>query len=279
MDQKIFRKIKPVTSSTRGLKLIKKPVLWSKKYIKTLVDLLPSKSGRNNTGSITLQHKGGGHKRLYRGLDFFRKDTYGIVQGLEYDPYRRAFIARVYNKDSNKFSYILAPKNLIGGSIIKSGIDADIRVGHALPLSKIPVGSLIHNVCLKEKGKAIYARAAGMYAQLIQKAKGFGRIRFRSGEQRLVPVTAVATLGVVSNENVKLIRLGKAGRSRWKGRRPSVRGVAMNPVDHPHGGGEGKTSGGRPSVTPWGKPARGPKTTRSVSKFIVVSRKKKKKFK
>ncbi len=273
MDTKVFKNIKPITSSTRGLKLIKKPAFWSKKYLKNLVDRLPIRSGRNNTGSITIGRRGGGHKKLYRFLDFYRKDLCGIVQGLEYDPYRRAFLSRVYDKTSNTFSYILAPKNLIPGSIIKSGINADIRLGHALPLSKIPVGSLIHNVCLKEKGKAVYVRAAGMYAQLIQKAKGYGRIRFRSGEQRLVPVTAVATLGVVSNENVKLIRLGKAGRSRWKGKRPRVRGVAMNPVDHPHGGGEGKTSGGRPSVTPWGKPARGPKTTRSFNKFVVVSRK------
>jgi large subunit ribosomal protein L2 len=273
MDFNVFKNIKPVTSSTRGLKLTKNPVFWSKKYVKTLVDLLPSRSGRNNTGCISLRHRGGGHKKLYRAVDFYRKDTCGIVQGIEYDPYRKAFLGRLFDKTSNKFSYILAPKNLIVGSIIKSGSDADIRLGHALPLSKIPVGSLVHNICVKKGGKAIYVRAAGMYAQLIQKANGFGRIRFRSGEQRLVSVTATATLGVVSNENVKLIRLGKAGRSRWKGRRPSVRGVAMNPIDHPHGGGEGKTSGGRPSVTPWGKPARGPKTSRSTNKFVVVSRK------
>jgi large subunit ribosomal protein L2 len=272
MDLKIFKKIKPVTPSCRGLKIIKKPFLWTKKYLKNLVGLFPRKSGRNSTGRITIRHKGGGHKRLYRMVDFFRKDSCGIVQGLEYDPFRKAFIARIFNNEKKNFSYILAPKNLCVGSFVSSGENADFRIGHALPISKIPAGTLIHNLSVVKNKKGIYARAAGTYAQLIQKAKGYGRIRMCSGEQRLVPLSAFATLGVVSNENAKLCRLGKAGRSRWKGIRPSVRGVAMNPVDHPHGGGEGKTSGGRPSVTPWGKPAKGPKTTHSTNRLVIVSR-------
>jgi large subunit ribosomal protein L2 len=197
-----------------------------------------------------------------------------VVEGIEYDPFRTAFLARIYNHVRNDYFYIIAPKNLWVGSLINSGKKADIRIGHSMPLSQIPVGSLVHNLSVMPKKKGQIARAAGTFVQLIQKTKDYGRVRFPSGEQRLVPIDSYATLGIVSNENKWLESVGKAGRSRWKNRRPKVRGVAMNPVDHPHGGGEGKTSGGRPSVTPWGKPTRGPKTSRSRNPFVLVARKK-----
>jgi large subunit ribosomal protein L2 len=270
----IYKKIKPVTPALRGLKIVVKPVSLTKKSLKNQKLFIVRKSGRNNTGSITIRHKGNGQKRLYRMVDFCRKTSYGIVQALEYDPYRKAFLARIFNNRTKNFFYVLAPKNICVGSVIDSGVKAEIKLGHALPFSKIPVGSLVHNVSVSKEKIGQYVRAAGTYGQLLQKTKTYGRIRLSSGEQRFVPLTASATLGVVSNENAKLGTIGKAGRSRWKGIRPSVRGVAMNPVDHPHGGGEGKTSGGRPSVTPWGKPTRGPKTSRSSNKFIIVSRKK-----
>jgi large subunit ribosomal protein L2 len=196
------------------------------------------------------------------------------VEAIEYDPFRTAYLARIYNNREKKHSYILAPKNLCVGSLVRSGSEAEIKLGHALPLSRIPVGSLLHNLSTSEGKRGQYCRAAGTYAQLIQKTKNFARVRLVSGEQRLITLNAYASLGVISNENISLNTIGKAGRSRWYGRRPHVRGVAMNPIDHPHGGGEGKTSGGRPSVTPWGKPTKGPKTSRSRNSLILVPRKK-----
>lgn len=274
--QKLFlKKIRPVTPSQRGLKLLDKSFLWKKKYIKTKTFGISKKGGRNHLGHITAFHRGGGHKKLYRTIDFERSEPVGVVQGHEYDPYRNAFLARVYNYVDKKHFYILSPKNLFVGSLVHSGQTAEIKVGHSLPLRRIPVGALIHNVAVKASKKGQIARAAGVYAQVIQKTKTYARVRLCSGEQRLIPLEASATLGVVSNENQKLVTLGKAGRSRWKGLRSHVRGVAMNPVDHPHGGGEGKTSGGRPSVTPWGKPTKGPKTSRSRNLLIVVPRNKK----
>jgi large subunit ribosomal protein L2 len=270
----MFKKIKPVTPSQRGLKLLEKSFLSKKKPLKQKRKGLKNQAGRSKDGFITVSHRGGGHKKLYRCVDFFRQSTSGIVQEIEYDPFRSAFIARVYNSELKTYSYILAPKNLYVGSIVQSGENAEIKVGHSLPLRRIPVGSLIHNLSVAKNGKGKIARSAGAFAQVIQKIRNFARIRICSGEQRLVPLDSNASLGVVSNENRKLTTLGKAGRSRWKNRRPHVRGVAMNPVDHPHGGGEGKTSGGRPSVTPWGKPTKGPKTSRSRNSLIVVPRKK-----
>jgi len=230
--------------------------------------------GRNHSGKITSYQRGGGHKKLYRQIDFKRITSKGVVEGIEYDPYRTAYLARVYDPKLNYHFYIIAPKNLFCGSFVNSGKAADIQLGHSLPLEKIPVGALIHNVAPVFKKRGQIARAAGACAQLIQKTKHFARLRLMSGEQRLFPLSAYATLGVVSNENNKLVSLGKAGRNRWKNRRPYVRGVAMNPVDHPHGGGEGKTSGGRPSVTPWGKPTIGPRTSSSRNPFRIITRKK-----
>lgn len=270
-----FKKIRPVTPSLRGVKLLERNHFSQKKPLKSKTFGVKNKAGKNNFGRITAYHRGGGHKKLYRQIDFQRITTSGIVDSIEYDPFRTSSIARVYNSKLKTHSYILAPKNLFVGSLIQSGLDSDIKIGHSLPLQKIPVGSLIHNLSLSKNQKGKIARAAGTYAQVIQKIKNYARIRICSGEQRLVPLDSIATLGVVSNEDLKLIKLGKAGRSRWRNRRPYVRGVAMNPVDHPHGGGEGKTSGGRPSVTPWGNPTKGPKTSRSRNSFILVSRREK----
>lgn len=274
MQELYLKKVRPVTSSLRGLRLFQRPFLRVKKFIKKKTSGLQTCGGRNHKGKITAFHRGGGHKKLYRNVDFYRLSGQGIVEGIEYDPFRTAFLARIYDFEKKDHFYILAPKNLREGAIINSGKTAEISLGHSLPLSLIPVGSLLHNLSIGPKQKGQIARAAGTYVQLIQKTKDYGRVRFPSGEQRLVPIRSSATLGVVSNENHQLTLLGKAGRSRWKGRRPHVRGVAMNPVDHPHGGGEGKTSGGRPSVTPWGKPTKGPKTSRSRNPKIIVSRKK-----
>ena len=267
-----FKSQRPNTPSQRGLKLLQRSFLWRKKALKSKTLGFHRKKGRNHLGQITAFHRGGGHKKRFRVIDFDRKTTSGIVEGIEYDPFRNAFLGRVYNPTLKSHSYILAPKNLFVGSWIKSGSDADIQLGHSLPLSKIPVGSLLHNLATSFTKSGQISRAAGTYSQLIQKTKDYARIRISSGEQRLLPLQAYATLGIVSNENLKLTTWGKAGRSRWKNWRPHVRGVAMNPVDHPHGGGEGKTSGGRPSVTPWGKPTKGPKTSRSRNPLIVVSR-------
>jgi len=274
MENLLFKKIKPITSPQRALKIIKKPKLWTNKPIKQKTHFLVRKVGRNHKGHITAYHRGGGHKKLYRNVDFQRLDTYGIVEAIEYDPFRTAYLARIYNNREKKHSYILAPKNLCVGSLVRSGSEAEIKLGHALPLSRIPVGSLLHNLSTSEGKRGQYCRAAGTYAQLIQKTKNFARVRLVSGEQRLITLNAYASLGVISNENISLNTIGKAGRNRWYGRRPHVRGVAMNPIDHPHGGGEGKTSGGRPSVTPWGKPTKGPKTSRSRNSLILVPRKK-----
>lgn len=274
MIESIFKKIKPITSSLRRLKLLQRPFLSKKKFLKTQTVGFQRSFGRNSFGRITSKHRGGGHKRLYRMIDFERKLTKGVVEAIEYDPFRTAFIARLFDFERKTHSYIIAPKNLFCGSFVSSGGLADIQLGNSLPLEKIPVGSIVHNLASAPNGKGQIARAAGTFAQLIQKTRRYARLRLMSGEQRLFSLNSFATLGTVSNENLKLLNLGKAGRNRWKNWRPHVRGVAMNPVDHPHGGGEGKTSGGRPSVTPWGKPTKGPKTSASKNPLIVVSRKK-----
>lgn len=273
MLEHIFKKTQPVTPSLRSLKLLQKPFLWKNKFLKTQTKSIQRSYGRNNFGRITVKHRGGGHKRLYRKLNFNRRDIKGVVEGIEYDPFRTSFIARLYDFDMKRHSYILAPKNLFCGSFVNSGRFADIQLGNSLPLEKIPVGSIVHNVACTANKKGQIARAAGTFAQLIQKTRRYARLRLMSGEQRLFTLDSPATLGTVSNDNCKLVSLGKAGRNRWKNWRPHVRGVAMNPIDHPHGGGEGKTSGGRPSVTPWGKPTKGPKTSSSKNPLIVVSRK------
>jgi len=270
----ILKKINPTTSSLRELVLLDKSFLSKRNPIKLNTKGLINCGGRNNLGRITNFHKGGGHKKLYRKIDFLRKELTGIVFSIDYDPNRTAHIASIFLKEKKCFFYIIAPKGLKIGDIIKSGLNANIKIGHSLLLDKIPVGSFIHNIGLKPYQKGQIARAAGNYAQLIQKNQEYAKIKLRSGEQRFISLNCIATLGTVSNENHNLISLGKAGRSRWLNNKPIVRGVAMNPVDHPHGGGQGKTSGGRPSSTPWGKPTKGQPTVISKNKLIVITRKK-----
>lgn len=237
-------------------------------------------SGRNNTGRITVRHQGGGHKRQYRVIDFKRnKDgVRGVIKTIEYDPNRSANISLVQYEDGVK-TYILAPKGIQVGQEIMSGEDVDIKVGNALPLTNIPVGTFVHNIELKPGKGGQLARSAGASAQVLAKEGKYVLVRLNSGENRLVLATCRATVGTVGNEQHELIRVGKAGRSRWKGKRPSVRGSVMNPNDHPHGGGEGRTPIGMPSpVTPWGKPTLGLKTRKNnkrSDKLIVRRRKKK----
>jgi large subunit ribosomal protein L2 len=270
-----LKKINPTTPSQRNLIKIKGTPLRKKPLIKTKILGLKNSSGRNNLGKITAFHKGGGHKQKYRKIDFHRKnDSVGIIASIEYDPNRNSNIASVYSFSTNSYYYIIAPKNLSVGDIIKSGSNAEPKIGHSLPISKIPVGSFIHNVSVKSNQKAQIARSAGTFCQLIEKTSKQGRIRLNSGEQRFLSINCLATIGIVSNDFFFLTTVGKAGRSRWLNKRPKVRGVAMNPIDHPHGGGEGKTSGGRTSVSPWGKPTKGGKTSRSVNNLIIVKRNK-----
>lgn len=282
---------RPTSPSQRHWRFYKELNLWSKKPLKSKSKKEKSKNGRNNSGSITVGRKGGGNKRLYRILDDSRENQEGVVIGTEYDPYRTSFISRVYNYLSGEYFYILSPKKMLKGSVVESSTfkskKVEVRLGNALYLKEIPSGSLVHNIGYVGGSKGAgsvglygpvgqYVRSAGGFGHLIEKKEGLGRLRLSSGEVRLIPLSSVCTLGSLSNEKFHLGCRGKAGRSRWLGNRPKVRGVAMNPVDHPHGGGEGKTSGGRRcSVTPWGKPTKGPKTSRSKNKMVVEKRKKK----
>jgi large subunit ribosomal protein L2 len=271
----IQKKIKPITPSQRQTVLFKKNLTKSLP-IKKLIKGFQRANGRNNQGKITVRHRGGGHKRLYRQIEFNRINIEGQVQAISYDPNRSANIAHLHNIENKKDFYILAPEGLKMHQQIQSGETSELKIGNALPLKNIPIGSYIHNISLKPKGKGQLIRSAGTSAQLLQKLNNkYAKIRLSSGEQRLVLLTCYATLGIVSNINHKKIKLGKAGRSRWLNKRPHVRGVAMNPVDHPHGGGEGKTSGGRPSVSPQGRITKG-QPTRSKKKknqLIIQSRK------
>lgn len=269
-----LKKFSPTTPSKRNLirlnqaKLAKKPLLKNKIYG------FKNNSGKNFTGQITTYHRGGGHKKKYRQINFYRiQDSVGIIMSIEYDPFRTANIASVYDFVQKKYFYIIAPKNLNVGDIVKSGKYAEPMLGNSLPLDKIPLGSFIHNVSVKTNQKAQLSRAAGTFSQLIEKTSNSCRIKVSSGEQRYISSNCFATIGIVSNEFLFLTTTGKAGRSRWLNRRPIVRGVAMNPIDHPHGGGEGKTSGGRSSVTPWGKPTKSGKTSRSKNTSIIIKRK------
>ena len=227
-----------------------------------------------------MRRQGGGHKRLYRKIDFKRSkmDMDATVLRLEYDPNRTAFIALIEYKDGEK-SYILAPQRLAEGDRIISSKKADVKPGNAMPLRVMPVGTIIHNVELKPGKGGQIARSAGTYAQLVGRDSGYAQVRLKSGEMRMIHQDCLATVGAVSNPDHMNINLGKAGRKRWLGKRPQVRGVAMNPVDHPHGGGEGRTSGGRHPVTPWGKPTKGARTrsNKATDKFIIRSRHAKKK--
>ena len=271
---------KPVNSSTRQLIQIDFSELSKVQSPKSLAKGLSKVGGRNNHGRLTAFRKGGGHKRRYRLVDFKRNELVkGKVSSIQYDPNRSSFIAHVVSQSSEtkKHFYILAPQGLKVGDMIESGINVPRRIGNTLPLRNIPVGTLIHNIELKPGAGGKYARAAGSFGTLLQHVDDkYGLVRLKSGEQRLVPIDCCATIGVVSNPDHHNVSLSKAGRSRWLGRRPVVRGVAMNPVDHPHGGGEGKTSGGRPSVSPWGKLTKGPRTRnrKKNSKLILQSRRK-----
>jgi large subunit ribosomal protein L2 len=270
-----LKKYVPVTPSSRELVLVDKSSLWKGRPEKKLTFGLSKTGGRNNYGRITTRHIGGGHKKLYRIIDFSRKkvDIEAVVERIEYDPNRTAFIALIVYADGER-SYIICPDGLKEGDSIVSGKQSDIKVGNALPFLYIPVGTIVHNIEIKPGTGGKLARSAGSYAQLVSKDGGYAQIRMNSGEIRLVSVDSYATIGYVSNLDHKNVNYGKAGRKRWLGVRPTVRGVAMNPIDHPHGGGEGRTSGGRHPVTPWGKPTKGKKTRKNkfTSVFIVKSR-------
>jgi large subunit ribosomal protein L2 len=261
-----LKSFNPTTPGRRGLVLVDRSGLWKGKPERSLTEGLKSMGGRNNHGRITARRRGGGHKRRYRIIDFKRLkyDMEATVERLEYDPNRTAFIALVKYSDGD-LSYILAPQRLRAGDKVISGKAVDIKPGNAMPMQSIPVGTIIHNIEMKVGKGGQIARSAGTYAQIIGKDQGYAQLRLSSGELRLVRAECMATIGAVSNPDQQNIKLGKAGRKRWLGKRPQVRGVAMNPIDHPHGGGEGRTSGGRHPVTPWGKPTKG-KRTRSNKK-------------
>jgi large subunit ribosomal protein L2 len=256
-----LKTFKPTTPGQRQLVLVDRSELHKGDPIKTLTEGLRQKGGRNNYGRITVRWRGGGHKRRYRLVDFRRKkfDMAATVERLEYDPNRTAFIALIKYEDG-ELSYILAPQRLQPGDKVVSGDRADIKPGNAMPLKNVPVGTIVHNVELKPGRGGQIARAAGSYVQLVGRDAGLALLRMSSGEVRMVRTECMATIGAVSNPDQQNVSIGKAGRNRWKGRKPSVRGVAMNPIDHPHGGGEGRTSGGRHPVTPWGKSTKGKKT-------------------
>jgi large subunit ribosomal protein L2 len=251
----------PVTASLRGTVLIDRAELWKGKPVKGLTEGKNSSGGRNNHGRITSRFRGGGHKQAYRIVDFKRRkyDVAATVERLEYDPNRTAFIALIKYADG-ELAYILAPQRLKVGDPVVSGTRVDIKPGNAMPLAAIPVGTIIHNIELKVGAGGKMARSAGTFAQLVGKDQGYAQIKLTSGELRIVRAECMATIGAVSNADHQNQQIGKAGRSRWLGRKPHNRGVVMNPVDHPHGGGEGRTSGGRHPVTPWGKPTKGYKT-------------------
>ncbi len=270
-----LKKYKPTTPGQRGLVLIDRADLYKGRPEKTLTQGLTKKGGRNNTGRITARRIGGGSKKLYRIVDFKRRkwDMPATVERIEYDPNRTAFIALVKYEDG-ELNYVIAPQRLAVGDTIIAGAKVDIRPGNAMPLSGMPIGTIIHNVEMKPLKGGQIARSAGSYAQFVGRDGGYAQIRLGSGELRLVRQECMATVGAVSNSDHSNQNFGKAGRTRWKGKRPSVRGVAMNPIDHPHGGGEGRTSGGRNPVTPWGKPTKGPRTrnNKTTDKLIIRSR-------
>lgn len=268
---------KPTSPGMRGRVITRRDGLWKGKPWKALTEGMKRIGGRNNAGRTTVWHRGGGHKRVYRKVDFKRQlwDVTGNVERIEYDPNRSARIALVDYGETHKKAYIIAPDGLKPGDVVQAGPSAGIQLGNALPLSSMPIGTIVHNVEMVPKRGGQLARAAGTHATLLKKGEdGYALIKLSSGEQRKVLNGCMATVGTVSNKDHSNRKLGKAGAKRWLGRRPVVRGVAMNPIDHPHGGGEGKTSGGRPSVTPWGKPTKGKRTRNNprTDKFIQLSR-------
>jgi large subunit ribosomal protein L2 len=256
-----LRQYNPVTASLRGTVLIDRSELWKGKPVKGLTEGQHSSGGRNNHGRITSRFRGGGHKQAYRVVDFKRRkfDVPATVERLEYDPNRTAFIALIKYQDGEQ-SYILAPQRLKVGDQVIAGARVDIKPGNAMPLGAIPVGTIIHNVEMKVGAGGKLARSAGTYAQLVGKDAGYAQIKLMSGELRVVRAECIASIGAVSNPDNMNQKLGKAGRMRWMGFKPHNRGVVMNPVDHPLGGGEGRSSGGRHPVSPWGQPAKGYKT-------------------
>jgi large subunit ribosomal protein L2 len=269
----------PTSPSRRQLVLVDRSGLWKGGPVKALTEGRVERAGRNNHGHITTRRRGGGHKRVYRVIDFKRAkfDVPATVERLEYDPNRSAFIA-LLTYDDGEQSYILAPQRLAVGDKVISGDKVDVKPGNAMRLANMPIGTIVHNVEMKLGKGGQMARSAGCYAQLAGRDVGYAILRLNSGETRMVRAECMATVGAVSNPDHANINIGKAGRNRWLGKRPSVRGVAMNPFDHPHGGGEGRTSGGRHPVTPWGKGTKGTKTRSNAAtdKYILRNRTKKK---
>ena len=263
----------PTSPGRRQLVLVDRSELHKGKPVKALTEGLTKSGGRNNRGRITARRIGGGAKRLYRKVDFKRNrwDDPATVTRFEYDPNRTAFIALVEYKNGDQ-SYIIAPQRMSVGDVVVTSENAPIKPGNVLPLKKIPVGTIIHNIEFKPEKGGQMVRAAGAYAQLVGRDSGYAQIKLTSGELRMVLDKCLATIGAVSNPDNMNQVLGKAGRTRYKGKRPSVRGVVMNPVDHPHGGGEGKSSGGRHPVTPWGKKTRGPKTRKNKAGDRLIIR-------
>ncbi|MBP6879291.1 MULTISPECIES: 50S ribosomal protein L2 [unclassified Phenylobacterium] len=270
-----LKQFKPTSPGRRGLVLVDKSDLHKGGPIKSLVEGLTKSGGRGGGGRIAVRFRGGGAKRLYRKVDFKRRkfDMPATVERLEYDPNRTAFIALIKYEDG-ELAYILAPQRLKAGDVVIAAEKADVKPGNAMPLRGMPIGTIIHNIELKPLKGGQLARSAGAYAQLVGRDAGYAQIRLGSGELRMVQDSCMATVGAVSNQDHMNQVLGKAGRKRHMGFRPHVRGVVMNPVDHPHGGGEGRTSGGRHPVTPWGKPTKGSKTrsNKTTDKYIIRSR-------
>ena len=270
------RKIKPTSPGQRGMSCFEFDEITTDKPEKSLLTPIKKTAGRNNTGRITCRHKGGGSKRAYRIIDY-RRNKFGIegvVKTIEYDPNRNVRISLVSYLDGEK-RYILTPQGLNVGDKVSAGPDVDIKVGNALPLYAIPLGTMVHNIELKQNGGGQLVRTAGGAAQVMAKEGDFVTLKLPSSEMRMVPKNCMATIGVLGNEEAKNISLGKAGRTRHLGIRPTVRGVVMNPVDHPHGGGEGKTSTGGPPQTPWGKPALGYRTRRNKKSDKLIVRRRK----
>lgn len=273
-----LKSYKPVTPGTRGLVLVDRSSLWAGRPYKKLTCGKASTGGRNFQGTITAWHRGGGHKKLFRFIDFLRdkKDVEAVVERIEYDPNRTAFIALIKYTDG-EYSYITAPQRLAVGDKVLSSDKTDVKVGNCMKIINIPIGTIVHNIELKVGKGAQYVRSAGTFGQIVGRDSGKVIVKLSSGEVRLINGECRATIGAVSNQDQKNVNLGKAGRSRWMGWRPVNRGSAMNPVDHPHGGGEGKTKSGRQPVTPWGKPTKGYKTRRKAKasdKLILTPRKK-----
>src|SRR5215203_1900794 len=270
----------PTTPSQRHLVIVDRGELWKGKPVKALTEGLRQKGGRNNTGRTTMRWRGGGHKRRYRLVDFKRRkdDAPATVERLEYDPNRTAFIALITYPDGEQ-SYILAPQRLRAGDTVVSGERVDVKPGNVMPLRSMPLGTIVHNVEMKPGKGGQIARSAGTYVQLVGRDRGMVIVRLNSGEQRYLRSDCMGTVGAVSNPDNSNQNFAKAGRKRWMGVKPLTRGVAKNPVDHPHGGGEGRTSGGRHPVTPWGKPTKGARTrnNKQTDKLIIRSRHAKKK--